>query len=142
MDEKDREKIERINRDRKRAHRKLTQWGSKVYWAFLDLEKAGIENIIAIMTVFTDPKESENVANKLSEFEETIEVFTSLSEELLIIAKKVAGNQEQLHTFIANSVAPLPGVLRIRTSIVSKKFKDKISFIRKGVHIQNDLGAA
>jgi hypothetical protein len=29
-----------------------------------------------------------------------------------------------LHTFIANSVAPLPGVLRIRTSILTKKFKE------------------
>jgi AhpD family alkylhydroperoxidase len=39
MDEKDREKIERINRDRKDTHRKFTQLGSKVYWAFLDLER-------------------------------------------------------------------------------------------------------
>jgi DNA-binding Lrp family transcriptional regulator len=40
------------------------------------------------------------------------------------MAKVVAENQESLHTFIANSVAPLPGVLRIRTSIVTKKFKE------------------
>jgi len=40
------------------------------------------------------------------------------------MAKVVEENQENLHAFIANSVAPLPGVLRIRTSIVTKKFKE------------------
>ena len=45
-------------------------------------------------------------------------------QELLIIAKVVAENQESLHEFIASSVAPLPGVLRIRTSMITKKFKE------------------
>ncbi len=94
------------------------------YMAIIDGEKAGSKIITAIMTVYTDPKESEKVAEKLSQIPETLEVFTSLSEELLIIAKIVAENQESLHNLIANSVAPLPGVLRIRTSIVSKKFKE------------------
>jgi Lrp/AsnC family transcriptional regulator for asnA, asnC and gidA len=96
----------------------------KKYTTIIDIEKAGAKNIIAIMTVYADPKETQNVAEKLREATEVLEVYTSLSEELLIIAKVVAENQEKLHAFIANSVAPLPGVLRIRTSIVTKKFKE------------------
>jgi len=38
----------------------------KKYTAVIDLEKIGVKYITAIMTVFTDPKESENVAKKLS----------------------------------------------------------------------------
>lgn len=102
------------------------------YTAILNLEKAGAKHITAIMTVFTDPKESENVAERLSKFDEVLEVFTSLSEELLIIAKVIAEDQEKLHSFIAHSVAPLPGVLRIRTSIVTKKYKDEMFFIKGG----------
>ena len=96
----------------------------KRYTAILDLEKAGVKCVTAIMTIFTDPKESENVARRLSESEEVLEVSTSLSEELLIIAKVVAEDQEKLHSFIAQSVAPLPGVLRIRTSIITRKYKE------------------
>ena len=96
----------------------------KKYTAIINAEKAGAKNITAIMTVFTDPKESEKVAEKLCKAPQILEVYTSLSEELLIIAKVVAENQESLHTFIANSVAPLSGVLRIRTSMVTKKFKE------------------
>jgi DNA-binding Lrp family transcriptional regulator len=94
------------------------------YTTIIDTEKIGLEKITAQMTIFTDPKESEKVAEKLSEAPEVLEVYTSLSEELLIMAKVVAQNQEKLHRFIADSVAPLPGVLRIRTSIVTKKFKE------------------
>jgi Lrp/AsnC family leucine-responsive transcriptional regulator len=96
----------------------------KRYTALIDAEKAGTKNIMAMMTIYTDPKESEKVAEKLCEAQEVLEVYTSLSEELQIIAKVVAENQESLHAFIANSVAPLPGVLRIRTSIITKKFKE------------------
>ena len=96
----------------------------KKYTALIDAEKAGTKSITAIMTIYTDPKESERVAEKLCNAPEILEVYTSLSEELLIMAKVVAENQESLHTFIANSVAPLPGVLRIRTSILTKKFKE------------------
>lgn len=96
----------------------------KNYTAIIDREKAGAKNITAIMTVFTDPKESEKVAEELCNAPGVLEVYTSLSEELLIIAKVVAENQESLHAFIANYVAPLLGVLRIRTSIVTKKFKE------------------
>lgn len=96
----------------------------KKYSIVIDAEKAGVRNITAIMTVYTDPKESEKVAEKLCSIPQVLEVYTSLSEELLIIAKVVAENQENLHSFIANLVAPLPGVLRIRTSIVTKKFKE------------------
>jgi DNA-binding Lrp family transcriptional regulator len=113
----------------------------KKYMAVIDGEKAGVKNITAVMTVYTDPKESERVAEKLCEAPQVLEVYTSLSEELLIIAKVVADNQESLHAFIANSVAPTPGVLRIRTSIITKKFKEnpflmannskKLTFIRK-----------
>lgn len=96
----------------------------KKYTTIIDTEKIGLEKITAQMTIFTDPKESEKVAEKLSEAPEVLEVYTSLSEELLIMAKVVAQNQEKLHSFIADSIAPLPGVLRIRTSIVTKKFKE------------------
>ena len=115
----------------------------KEYTAVIDAEKAGAKNIIAIMTIFTDPKQSDKVAEKLCEAPQMLEVYTSLSEELLIIAKVVAENQESLHEFIASSVAPLPGVLRIRTSMITKKFKEtqfsmvndskKLTFI-KGTH--------
>jgi DNA-binding Lrp family transcriptional regulator len=96
----------------------------KKYTTIVNAEKTGARNITAMMTIYTDPKESEKVAEKLCEAQQVLEVYTSLSEELLIMAKVVAENQESLHTFIANSVAPLPGVLRIRTSIVTKKFKE------------------
>ena len=95
------------------------------YTTVVDLEKVGVKYITAIMTVFTDPKESENVAKKLSESKEVLEVSTSLSEELLIIAKVVAKDQDKLHSFIAQKVAPLPGVLRIRTSIITRKYKEE-----------------
>jgi Lrp/AsnC family leucine-responsive transcriptional regulator len=96
----------------------------KKYTVLIDAEKAGTKNITAMMTIYTDPKESEKVAKKLCESPQVLEVYTSLSEELQIIAKVVAENQESLHAFIANTVAPLSGVLRIRTSIITKKFKE------------------
>jgi len=95
------------------------------YTAVVDLEKLGIKNISAIMTVFTDPKESEKVAKKLSESKEVLEISTSLSEELSIIAKVAAKDQDELHSFIAQMVAPLPGVLRVRTSIITRKYKEE-----------------
>jgi DNA-binding Lrp family transcriptional regulator len=105
--------------------RRMERYGIiKGYTTLIDAEKIGIKNITSIMTVYTDPKESEKVAEKLCEAPQVIEVYTSLSEELQIIAKVVAESQESLHAFIANSVAPLPGVLRIRTSMVTKKFKE------------------
>ena len=107
--------------------RRMEKYGViKKYAATVDLEKIGLKYITAIVTIFTDPKESENIAEKLSESKEVLEVFTSLSEELLIIAKMVAKDQAQLHSFIAKSVAPLPGVLRIRTSIVTRKYKEEV----------------
>jgi Lrp/AsnC family transcriptional regulator for asnA, asnC and gidA len=119
----------------------------KKYTALIDAEKAGTKSITAIMTIYTDPKESEKVAETLGSARQVLEVYTSLSEELQIIAKVVAENQESLHTFIANSVAPLPGVLRIRTSILTKKFKEtqfsivnnpkKLTFIKE---THNNIG--
>jgi len=122
--------------------KRMEQYGIiKKYTTLIDVEKAGAKSITAMMTIYTDPKESENVAEKLCKAPEVLEVYTSLSEELLIIAKVVAENQERLHAFIANSVAPTPGVLRIRTSIVTKKFKEnqfplvndskKLTFIKR-----------
>ncbi len=105
--------------------RKMEQYGIiKKYMAVIDGERVGAKSITAIMTVFTDPKESKNVAEKLCKAPRILEVYTSLSEELSIIAKVVAENQEDLHEFIAGSVAPLTGVSRIRTSIVTRKFKE------------------
>jgi len=97
----------------------------KKYTTIIDLQRVKRGCITAILTIFTDPKESENIARNLSEFKEVLEVFTSLSEELLIIAKVVAEDQDKLHSFIAQSIAPLPGVLRIRTSIITRKHKEE-----------------
>ncbi len=105
--------------------RRMEQTGIiKKYTALIDNEKAGAKIITAIVNIYTDPKESEVVAEKLSSMPQLVEVYTSLSEELLIIAKAVAQNQDALHDFIANFVAPLPGVLRIRTSIITRKYKE------------------
>jgi len=105
--------------------KRMEQYGIiKKYTTLIDAEKTGNKSMTAIMTVYTDPKESEKVAEELCKAQEVVEVYTSLSEELQIIAKVVAESQENLHAFIANSVAPLPGVLRIRTSMVTKKFKE------------------
>jgi DNA-binding Lrp family transcriptional regulator len=106
--------------------RKMEKSGIIKKWTVdIDLEKVGINHITARMTVYTDPKESEQVAKSLSDAKEVLEVSMSLSEELLIIVKVVARNQEELHSFIAKKVAPLQGVLRIRTSIVTKRIKEE-----------------
>jgi DNA-binding Lrp family transcriptional regulator len=107
-----------------RIKRMKEQGVIKKYTVALDLERIGRRPVTAIMTVFADPKETERVAKELAEMKEAVEVNTSLSEELLIIAKVVAEDQEKLHEFIAQKVVPLTGVLRIRTSIVTKKFKE------------------
>jgi DNA-binding Lrp family transcriptional regulator len=96
----------------------------KGYTAIIDVEKIGIRTITAIVTVYTDPRETERVAANLATLPGVLEVYTSLSDELLVIAKVTAASQENLHEFIANSVAPLTGVLRIRTSLVTKKFRE------------------
>ena len=106
--------------------KKLEKNGVIQKWTVdIDIERLGLNHITARMTVYTDPKESENVAKKLSEAKEVLEVSLSLSEELLIIAKVHAENQDSLHSFIAKQVAPLQGVLRIRTSIITKKIKEE-----------------
>ena len=106
--------------------KKMEQYGIvRRYTALLDPEKTGVRNVMAMITVYTDPKVTEKVAQKISEAVEALEVYTSLSEELQIMAKVVADTQESLHEFIANFVAPMPGVLRVRTSIVTKKFKEE-----------------
>jgi Lrp/AsnC family transcriptional regulator for asnA, asnC and gidA len=112
--------------------RKMEKNGIIKKWTVdINLEKIGINYITARMTVYTDPKESENVAKNLSEAKEVLEVSMSLSEELLIITKVLARDQDELHSFIAKKVAPLQGVLRIRTSIVTKKIKEERFLIEK-----------
>ncbi len=112
--------------------RKLENNGVIKKWTVdIDLEKIGMNYITARMTVYTDPKESENVAKKLSDAKEVLEVSISLSEELLIIAKVFARDRDELHSFIAKKVAPLQGVLRIRTSIITKKYKEERFLIAK-----------
>ena len=59
----------------------------KNYTALIDAERAGLKTITALVTVCTEPKETERVAQKLAKSPEVLEVYTSLSEELLIIAK-------------------------------------------------------
>ena len=111
----------------------------KKYTTVVNFEKAGMKYITAVMSIITDPKESENVAEKLSEFNNVLEVYTSLSEELLIIAKVVAEDQGELHSFIAHSVAPLQGVLRIRTSIITKKHKEEGFPVGSNFNFSNDV---
>ncbi len=94
------------------------------YTVVVDSEKMGMRRITALVTVMANPRESEEVAEKLCMVPQVLEVYTSVSDELSIIAKVVADSQEMLHDLIANSVAPIPGVLRIRTAIVAKKFKE------------------
>ena len=106
--------------------KKLEKSGVITKWTVnIDKEKLGINHITARMTVYTDPKESENVAKKLSKSKEVLEVSMSLSDELLILTKVLARDQEYLHSFIATKIAPLQGVLRIRTSIITKKIKEE-----------------
>jgi len=97
----------------------------KKYEAVVDAEKMGVQQITALMTITADPKEAEHIAKRLAEFGEVLEVSTSFSEELVIVAKVVAQDQAQLHSFVAKSIAPLPGVLRIRTAIVTRKYKEE-----------------
>jgi len=106
--------------------RKLEKGGVITKWTVdIDLERIGMNYVTALMTVYTNPKESENVANRLSDAKEVLEISLSLSEELLIIAKIFARTQDKLHSFIAKNVAPLQGVLRIKTSILTKKIKQE-----------------
>jgi DNA-binding Lrp family transcriptional regulator len=105
---------------------KMEQGGFIIkYEAVMDTEKMGIPLITAQMIITTDPKESENIARKMAKYDQVLEVATSFSEELVIIAKVVARNQAELHSFVARLVAPLPGVLRIRTAIVTRKYKEE-----------------
>lgn len=97
----------------------------KKYEAIVDPEKMGIQQITAVMNITADPKETENIAKKLARFHEVLEVSTAFSEELIISAKVVAQDQIELHSFIAKSIAPLPGVSRIRTGIVTRKYKEE-----------------
>ena len=113
----------------------------KKYTTLIDREKAGAKCITAVMTLYTDPKESENIAEKLCEYPQICEVYTSLSEELQIIAKIMAEDQESLHEFIAKFIAPLQGVLRIRTSIVTKKFKETIPQLANNNNIKESVFA-
>jgi Lrp/AsnC family transcriptional regulator for asnA, asnC and gidA len=107
--------------------KKMEQKGIiRKYTVVIDPKKAGGSFLTAILTVFTDPKESDKVAEELAKHDQVVEVFTSLSEELYVIAKIVAKDQETLHSFVAGSVAPLPGVLRIRTSVITRKYKDEL----------------
>jgi Lrp/AsnC family leucine-responsive transcriptional regulator len=95
------------------------------YEAIVNLEKTGMQQITALMIITTDPKETEKIAKKLAESDEVLEVATSFSEELVITAKVIAKDQAALHSFIAKCVAPLSGVLRIRTAIFTQKIKEK-----------------
>jgi len=95
------------------------------YEAMVDAERMGIPLITAQMIITADPKETEGIAERMAKFGQVLEVATSFSEELVIIAKVVAKDQSELHSFIARSIAPLPGVLRIRTAIVTRKYKEE-----------------
>ena len=95
------------------------------YEAMVDADRIGIPLITAQMVISADPKEIENIAQRMTGFSQVLEVSTSFSEELVIMAKVVAKDQAELHSFIARSIAPLPGVSRIRTAIVTRKYKEE-----------------
>lgn len=97
----------------------------KKYEAVVDSEKIGVAQTIALMNIVTDPKETENIAKKLTRFNEVLEVLTAFSEEIIVAAKVATKNQAELQSFIAKSIAPLPGILRIRTSIITRKYKEE-----------------
>ena len=97
----------------------------KKYEAVVDPEKIGVKQTIALMNIVTDPKETENIAKKLTRFNEVLEVLTAFSEEIIVVAKVATKNQSELQSFIAKSIAPLPGILRIRTSIITRKYKEE-----------------
>ncbi len=97
----------------------------KKYEAVIDYDRMGIQRITALMTITTDPREAENIANKMVKFGQVLEVSTSISDAFIVDAKVVAKNQADLHTFVAKFIAPLPGVLRIRTAIVTRKYKEE-----------------
>lgn len=97
----------------------------KKYEAVINLEKIGMPKITAQISVITDPKEAEKIAAKLTNFSQVLEVSVSFSEETIVLLKVVAQDQGKLHAFIAKSIAPLLGVLRIRTAIVTKKYKEE-----------------
>jgi len=106
--------------------KKMEKYGIiKKYTVEINHKKAGVKLLVAIVTIFTDPKETENVAEQIARHRQISEVLTSLSEELVIIARITAEDQEKLHSFIARNIAPLKGVLRIRTSVISKKHKQE-----------------
>ncbi|UCE15742.1 MAG: Lrp/AsnC family transcriptional regulator [Candidatus Bathyarchaeota archaeon] len=113
----------------------------KKYTTIVNFEKAGLKYITAVMNITVDPKESENVAEKLSEFNNVLEVYTSLSEELLINVKVIAKDQSKLHSFIAHSVAPLPGVLKIRTALITKKHKEEGFPVSLNPHFSKEVAA-
>jgi Lrp/AsnC family transcriptional regulator for asnA, asnC and gidA len=97
------------------------------YTIAVDFKKTGMKILPALVTIFSDPKESEKIAEQLAKYQQVSEVLISLSEELVIIARISARDQETLHFFIAHNIAPLKGVLRIRTSVISKQFKQEIN---------------
>ena len=96
----------------------------KKYEAVIDLEKIGLPKITAQISVITDPKQAEKIAARLTSFSQVLEVSVSFSEETIVLLKVVAQDQGELHSFIAKSIAPLSGVLRIRTAIITRKYKE------------------
>lgn len=95
------------------------------YTIAVDFRKTGKKILNALVTIFSDPKECEKIAEQIAKYPQVSEVLISLSEELAIIARITAQDQEMLHFFIARNIAPLKGVLRIRTSVITKKFKQE-----------------
>ena len=97
----------------------------KKYEAVVNFDKIGMPKVIAQIAVIADPKEAEKIAEKLMNFSQVLEVSASFSEETMVLLKVIAQDQGELHSFIAKSIAPLQGVVRIRTAIVTKKYKEE-----------------
>lgn len=97
------------------------------YTVIINPVRTGVNFLSAIVTVYANPKECLYIAEELKKRRNVSQVFTAISEELVTIAKVVAKDQEDLHAFIARFIAPLPGVLRIRTSIITQTHKEENS---------------
>ena len=48
------------------------------YTAIIDLEKCGVKHLVAILTIYTDPKRIEKIAEQVSQHKQVPEVFFSL----------------------------------------------------------------
>jgi DNA-binding Lrp family transcriptional regulator len=79
--------------------------------------------IMADVLLLVEPGELDEVANRLAEHPEVRYVQSAFG-EADISAEVYARNTTELHSFVSEKLAEIPGISRIRTSVVSKIYKD------------------